>query len=295
MTNHQQQRPSSGMQSGGFWTLELAPGNAGLSWCSLRIADLGAGKSQVFGSGEDELLLLPLSGSCVVEVNDVKFELFGRQSVFDGVSDFVYVPRDADVVVTSTGGCRFALPGAKAQRQLPSQYVPATDVAVALRGAGCCSRQINNLCMPGVLEADRLMVCEVLTPGGNWSSYPPHKHDEEGPGESALEEIYYFEVAEGPAGGGVAYQRAYGTPSHPLDVLAEVRSGDAMVIPHGWHGPSMAAPGYDLYYLNVLAGSGQRALLVSNDPTHTWISSTWADLQVDPRLPFGSTRDGSGR
>lgn len=296
MTNHQQLHRPSGSLAAGPWSLELTPVDADLSWCSLRILELGAGESQVLGSVEDELLVLPMSGSCVVEVDDLRFELAGRPSVFDGVSDFVYVPRDAHVVVTSIGGGRFALPGARAQRRLPSQYVPSADVAVELRGAGCCSRQVNNLCAPDVLEADRLIACEVLTPAGNWSSYPPHKHDEERPGESALEEIYYFEVAEGPADGGVAYQRAYGTPSRPFDVLAEVRSGDVVLVPHGWHGPSMAAPGYDLYYLNVMAGPGRRAWLICDDPTHAWVRGTWDDLQVDPRLPFGSTRrDRNGR
>ena len=135
-----------------------------------------------------------------------------------------------------------------------------------------------------------LITCEVLTPAGNWSSYPPHKHDEhrgEPQPEAELEEIYYFEVADGPTGPGVAYQRVYGTAKRPVDVLAEVHSGDVVLIPHGWHGPSMAAPGYDLYYLNVMAGPGdERAWLICDDPAHAWVRSTWEDQPVDPRLPF---------
>jgi 5-deoxy-glucuronate isomerase len=138
--------------------------------------------------------------------------------------------------------------------------------------------------VPGVLEADRIIACEVITPGGNWSSWPPHKHDEEREGETRLEEIYYFEVADGPNGPGMGYQRVYG---QDVDLLAEVRTGDAVLIPHGWHGPSMAAPGYDLYYLNVMAGSGpQRAWLICDDPAHAWVRQTWPDLAPDPRLPF---------
>jgi 5-deoxy-glucuronate isomerase len=119
----------------------------------------------------------------------------------------------------------------------------------------------------------------VLTPNGNWSSYPPHKHDEDVPGvEVALEEIYYFEVS----GGGFAYQRVYGG----MDVLREVRSGDRIDMPRGYHGPSMAPPGYDLYYLNVMAGPNERAWRFTDDPAHAWIRGTWAGQDMDPRLPM---------
>jgi 5-deoxy-glucuronate isomerase len=102
-----------------------------------------------------------------------------------------------------------------------------------------------------------------------------------------LEEIYYFEIADGPNGAGVAYQRVYGEPDRPVEVLAEVRSGDVVLIPHGWHGPSMAAPGYDLYYLNVMAGPGEeRRWLICDDPAHAWVRGTWDGVPVDPRLPF---------
>ena len=156
----------------------------------------------------------------------------------------------------------------------------AADVPIELRGAGRASRQVNNFGAPETLDADRLIAVEVLTPGGNWSSYPPHKHDEEIPGvETALEEIYYFEVARG----GFAYQRAYGGG---IDICREVRTGDAVLLPRGYHGPSMAAPGYDLYYLNVMAGPGERAWRFRDDPAHAWIRNTWADQEIDPRLPM---------
>lgn len=130
-----------------------------------------------------------------------------------------------------------------------------------------------------------MIACEVLTPGGNWSSYPPHKHDEPTPTECELEEIYYFQVANG----GMAYQRVYGTEERPIDVLEEVHTNDVVLIPHGWHGPSMATPGYDLYYLNVMAGPNPtREWLISDDPAHSWIRETWATQEPDPRLPFYS-------
>jgi 5-deoxy-glucuronate isomerase len=168
-------------------------------------------------------------------------------------------------------------------------------VPVELRGAGIASREVRNFAIPGVLEADSIIACEVITPGGNWSSYPPHKHDEEREGvETELEEIYYFETqveAGSPAPEGadpVGYQRVYGTDDRPIDVMAEVRSGDVVLVPHGWHGPAMAPPGYDLYYLNVMAGPGaQRAWLICDDPAHGWVRQTWTSQDVDPRLPLG--------
>jgi 5-deoxy-glucuronate isomerase len=219
--------------------------------------------------------------------------LVGRRDVFSEVSDFAYVPREATVTVTSADGGRFALPAAHARHRLPPRYAPASAVPVELRGAGQCSRQIVNFCTPEAFEADNLIACEVLTPAGNWSSYPPHKHDEDRPGEETpLEEIYYFIVAEGPGGPGLAYQRVYGTDDRPIDVLAEVRSGDVVLIPHGWHGPSMAVPGYDLYYLNVMAGPGaERAWRICDDPAHAWVRDTWAEQPVDPRLPMSAAAE----
>jgi 5-deoxy-glucuronate isomerase len=266
------------------WSLDLSQESAGWSWASLRVLQLGAGESHRFSAGEDELLVLPLSGGCHLSCDGQEQDLHGRTSVFERPSDFAYVPRDAWVTVASEQGGRFAVAGAKARRRLPFRYQPVERVAVELRGAGSCSRRVVNYCMPDDFEADRLIVCEVMTPSGNWSSYPPHKHDQARPGETELEEIYYFEVAGGPEHGGVGYQRIYGTEERPVDLLAEVRSGDVVLVPHGYHGPSMAPPGYDLYYLNVMAGPGERAWLVTDDPEHAWIRATWDDQAPDPRL-----------
>jgi 5-deoxy-glucuronate isomerase len=188
------------------------------------------------------------------------------------VSDFAYAPRDAHVEIEGAG--RFALPAAAATRRLPARYGAAEDVPVELRGAGSASRQVNNFCSVEAFEADSLIAVEVLTPGGNWSSYPPHRHD-------GLEEIYYYEVA----GGGFAYQRVY----DGMDLLEEVRTGDTIEMPCGYHGPSMAAPGYDLYYLNVMAGT-ERAWNFVDDPAHAWIRSTWEGQPIDPRLPMTAAR-----
>jgi 5-deoxy-glucuronate isomerase len=221
----------------------------------------------------------------VVECESRRFELAGRRGVFTDVSDFAYVPIDAEVRVTSPGGGRFALPSVRAANRLDPAYGPAAEVPVELRGAGQCSRQVNNLCTPDSFPADKMLAVEVLTPEGNWSSYPPHKHDQQRPDEMQLEEIYYFEVK---GKGGLGYQRVYSSgPDRQIDVLAEVRSGDVVLVPFGYHGPSMAAPGYDLYYLNVMAGPAQkRAWRFCDDPVHAWVRGTWEGQEIDPRLPM---------
>ena len=284
--------------------VRIAPGDPGWSHTGLYAVTLAAGESRTIDTGDCEWIVLPLSGgSAVVEVGERVFFLIGRDHVFAGPTDLVYVPRDSRFTVTSTDGGRIALPFAKAGRAFPVCRVDSAAVSVELRGSGSSSRQVHNFGTPGVLEADSIIACEVITPAGNWSSYPPHKHDEDRDGvETALEEIYYVEVqceggdtgserrGEGRASG-VAYLRNYGTETAPIDTLEEVRSGDVVLIPHGWHGPAMAPPGYDLYYLNVMAGPGaNRAWLICDDPSHAWVRGTWADQPVDPRLPFPQAR-----
>jgi 5-deoxy-glucuronate isomerase len=270
-------RPA-GTLARGPWACEVSPEEAGWAYSGLRVLELRPEGAQSFHTGPDEVLVLPLSGGCTVRCGTEEAPLVGRPDVWSGPTDFAYLPIGSAVTVSSVDGGRFALPAARASTALPFRSVPAGDVPVELRGAGACSRQVHNFGTPEALAADRLIACEVLTPAGNWSSYPPHKHDEDRPGESVLEEIYYFEVARG----GPAYQRVYGG----ADVLAEVRSGDVVLIPRGWHGPSMAAPGYDLYYLNVMAGPGERAWRICDDPAHAWVRDTWRDQPVDPRLPW---------
>ncbi|OJF14640.1 5-deoxy-glucuronate isomerase [Couchioplanes caeruleus] len=272
--------------------LIITPESAGWGFSGLRVLDLTIGQRVSFTTGDHETLVLPLAGGCDVTCDDERITLTGRRSVFSRVTDFAYVPAGSTLTIRAGNGGRFALPSARTTRRLPFRYGAAEDVPVELRGAGQSSRQVNNFCTPESFEADRLIAVEVLTPGGNWSSYPPHKHDDPGVGETALEEIYYFEVAGSPSGApGSAYQRVYGNPGRDIDVCAEVRSGDAVLIPYGWHGPSMAAPGYDLYYLNVMAGPGERRWLFSDDPAHAWVRGAWGHQQTDPRLPLTSTTE----
>jgi 5-deoxy-glucuronate isomerase len=272
-----------GTTAEGPFRITVTPERAGWTYSGLKILALQPGQSHTWATGEDEVLVLPLSGSATVTCDGQTFELQGRSDVFARVSDFCYAPRAATVTVSAPDGGSFAVPSARCTRRLQPRYGPAQDVPVELRGAGQASRQVNNFCSPEAFECDKLIAVEVLTPGGNWSSYPPHKHDETTENEAELEEIYYFETL------GLAYQRVYGTASRPIDVLAEVGTGDVVLIPHGWHGPSIAAPGYDLYYLNVMAGpAAERAWRFCDDPAHAWIRGTWAGQAIDPRLPMTS-------
>jgi 5-deoxy-glucuronate isomerase len=240
-----------------------------VDWTSLQVLE-GSGEIE---TGDHEMLLLPLAGTCSVSCGGETFELQGRVDVFAGPTDFAYLPPHSTVRIEGQG--RFALPGARAANTLPFRYGPVSDVAIEQRGAGNCSRLIRNFCMAGTFEADKLLACEVVTAGGNWSSYPPHKHDQDRPGEeSVLEEIYYFEI-DSAASKGMGYMRVYSSDDRQIDVLAEVRTGDVVNVPYGWHGPAMAVPGYDMYYLNVMAGPGAREWLICDDPKHAWIRETW--------------------
>ncbi len=268
------------------YTVDVTPESAGWSEASLQVVELTSGKSVTRETADTEVMILPLAGSGVVECDGEVFELSPRASVFDGPADMVYIGVRNSYIISGEG--RIAICGARAKRQLPNRRVVAADVAVELRGTGNCSRQVHNFGTAGVFEADSLIACEVITPGGNWSSYPAHKHDEDSPVESALEEIYYFEIDSGPGDSrGFGYHRVYGTPGRPIEVLEEVRTGDVVLVPHGYHGPSVAAPGYHMYYLNVMAGPGEeRAWKIVDDPEHAWLRGSWQSQDVDPRLPL---------
>ena len=278
----------AGTAAADAYALEVTPESAGWGHTSLRILELEAGGSQELQTGDDEVVIVPLEGGLLVECDGEEIRLAGRAGVFSGRTDFAYLPLGATARLSTKRGGRFALCGARARRRLPVRYGPISDIPIELRGAGRSSRQVHNIATADVFDADSILVCEVLTPAGNWSSYPPHKHDETSDRETELEEIYYFEVAPGPQGQpGLGYHRVYGTPERPIDVLAEVRSGDVVLVPHGWHGPSIAAPGHHLYYLNVMAGPGpERAWRIVDDPEHAWVRACWTAEAIDPRLPL---------
>jgi 5-deoxy-glucuronate isomerase len=270
------------------YLVDVTPESAGWTECSLKVVELESPHGLTLDTGETEVMILPLAGHGTVEAGKETFELSLRASVFDGPADMVYIGTGNTYTLHGEG--RFAICGARATRGLPNRRVAAAEVPVELRGTGNCSRQVHNFGTAGVFEADSLIACEVITPGGNWSSYPAHKHDENSAVESALEEIYYFEIdSERDGSRGFGFHRVYGTPERPIEVLEEVRSGDVVLVPHGYHGPSVAAPGYHMYYLNVMAGPGaERAWKIVDDPEHAWLRGTWEHQDVDPRLPLRS-------
>jgi 5-deoxy-glucuronate isomerase len=278
-------------------SVKLSPEQAGWTYSGLRVMTLSAGESKTFPTRGEEMCVLPLSGgSLTVEVEDKSFALDGRTSVFARVTDCVYVPIDTEVRVSSTHGCEVALPSARATRRFDPAYIAAESIPVEPRGAGQSSRQVTNFLAPGFFDAcDKLVCCEVLTPDGNWSSYPPHRHDGEDVGDGSVctvanEEIYYFRI--GVTGGtdyattGFGMHRTY-TADHIIDENVMVQDGDVFVVPRGYHGPCIAAPGYPMYYLNVLAGPSEaRSMAFCDDPAHHWVRDTWADMPVDPRIPM---------
>jgi 5-deoxy-glucuronate isomerase len=294
----------TGAESGDL--VALTPSAVGWSYCGLHVIRLEPGAMRTIVTGDTEVFVLPLSGGLTMEVateaapsvTEARYGLAGRASVFDRVTDFAYVGRNSLLRLISAQGAEVALPSARCSEQRrPPRYGPAEAVPVEVRGAGSCTRQVTNFGTPGVWDhAERLICCELITPAGNWSSYPPHKHDSTDPCPTVNEEIYFFKIA-GPDGRtpsreGFGLHRTFTGPEHldaglaEIDATVEVRDGDTFCIPHGYHGPCVAAPGYDMYYLNVLAGPGpERSLAFCDEVRHAWIRDTWAAQPVDPRLP----------
>ncbi|HEU4910116.1 MAG TPA: 5-deoxy-glucuronate isomerase [Propionibacteriaceae bacterium] len=276
----------SGSTGSGSYEVQVTPESAGWGYSSLKIISMQAAGSHRFETGSDEVIVLPLSGSVLVDVDDMRCELKGRSSVFEGPTDLVYVGTGKTVTLLSEEGGRFALCAARAESARSVRYVSASEVPVELRGAGQSSRQVRNFGTPGSLDASKIIACEVITPAGNWSSYPAHKHDESTDTETELEEIYYFEIAAGPGGQpGFGFMRTSSSPRHDIELLEEVHDRDTVLVPHGWHGPCVAAPGFDMYYLNVMAGPGaERAWKITDHPEQAWVRDTWESQAIDPRL-----------
>ena len=207
----------------------------------------------------------------------------GRTSVFRGTTDHLYLP--INTKITITGDVKVAVAEAPAKNSFPVKFIKAGDVPVAIRGAGASTREIHNFGMPDNLQADRFIVVEVVVPAGNWSGVPCHKHDTYVPGkESNLEEIYYFESES------KGYFRGFSADEREYDLLTEVRSGDVVLVPFGWHGPAMAAPTGDLYFLNVMAGPDPtREWNVTDHPDEVWIRESWKTQKPDPRLPYNAS------
>ncbi|MEM7342559.1 MAG: 5-deoxy-glucuronate isomerase [Actinomycetota bacterium] len=283
----------NGSAAAGSDPLLITPDDAGWIYCGIQVITLAPGTERTVETGGSEVIMLPLSATDVtVGAAGETFTLAGRESVFTKVSDFCYVGRDSTMTLACAGGGEVAIASARCDEVLPPRYGSAADVAVEVRGAGPATRQVTNFASPDAWpHASKIMCVELLTPDGNWSSYPPHRHDDSPECPVNNEEIYYFRVANermeyDPEG--FAMHRTY-TPDGEIDDTLVVRDGDVYLVPKGYHGPCISAPGYPLYYLNVLAGpGGERSMAFCDDPTHTWVRDTWSSMPLDPRCPMTS-------
>jgi 5-deoxy-glucuronate isomerase len=258
------------------------PASASWRYLSFRVERLRDGERVSRETGDEEIALVPLGGKCAIESDGDLWELGGRASVFDGMPWALYLPCDTQYTLSALGDVEIAVSGARVDERLAPRLVTPNDVEIEVRGSGNATRQINHIIKPE-FPAQRLLVVEVFTPSGNWSSYPPHKHDEDHPpGEVVLEEVYYYRTQTEPPGA-FAVQRLY-SPQHGTDLTETVRDGDIMLVPHGYH-TTAAAHGYDLYYLNGLAGD-RRSMAAADDPALAWIRAAWEKLEPDPRVPL---------
>ncbi len=251
----------------------------GFELLGFKVHRLAPGESVSGDTEDDELGIVLLGGKCSVRSSEGEWtSIGGRASVFDGLPWAVYLPVGTKFSVTAETECDLAFCYSRAQRRFPARLVTPADVPVEIRGGGNATRQINAIFTPE-FPADRLLVVEVYTPSGSWSSYPPHKHDVHNPpSEVDLEEIYYYRIDQ-PAG--YAIQKVY-TPDRRIDETITVRDGELILVPEGYH-PVVAAHGYNVYYLNALAGSA-RSMAASDDPDYAWVRRTWTEK--DPRVPL---------
>ena len=262
-------------------SISIAPGDAGFEHLTFQVRRLSPKERISAATGGNELGIVVLGGVCSVESAAGSWQRIGRRAnVFEGVAYTLYLPIETQFTLIAETDCEVALCYCAARNAYPARLITPEEVEIEIRGGGNATRQINHLLKPD-FPADRILLVEVYTPSGNWSSYPPHKHDVHSPpGEVDLEEVYYYKV-DRPEG--YAIQRVY-TADRRLDETLTVRDGELVLIPEGYH-PVVAAHGYNVYYLNVLAGSA-RSMAASDDPNYAWVRGAWRDK--DPRVPVVS-------
>lgn len=262
--------------------LNLARERVHWDWMSFFVRHLAPGQSHSLHCENEEVALVLLGGKCVADWDEGQHLIGERAHVFDGLPHAIYLPTGSRAQLRAQTECEFAECRVPSTARGKPQWITPKDVKSSLRGGGNASRQIVDV-IPPDFPADKLMVVEVYTPSGNWSSYPPHKHDVHNPpSEVDLDEIYYYRI-DRP--GGYAHQRLY-TRDGQRDLTLTVHDGDAVLVRDGYH-PVVAGHGYNVYYLNCLAGSA-RLLSVTEDPDHVWVRSTWN--QIDPRVPMVQAR-----
>lgn len=259
--------------------VEITRDHAGWEYITFRVRQLAAGDTWQGVAEREEACLVLLSGRAQVSWNSGPVHTVGpRQDVFESYPHAVYLPHGHAFRVDAVEPCEIAECRAPSTCQLEAMLVRPQDCGYEIRGGGNATRQIVDI-LPPTFPADRLLICEVYTPGGNWSSYPPHKHDEDSPPrEVDLEETYYFRMRDPQ---GYAFQRLY-TADGRSDDTYKVEHNDVLLIREGYH-PFVTAYGYDAYYLNVLAGT-RRSMAASDDPRYAQFRQSWP--APDPRLPL---------
>ncbi|NDI35604.1 5-deoxy-glucuronate isomerase [Chengkuizengella sediminis] len=249
--------------------ISITPESAGWEYVGFEVFSLNEGQSLKKVTGDKETCIVLLSGRASVNSKLEKWENIGkRMDIFEKIPPYsVYIPSGDFYEVLALTDLQLAVCAAPGKGSFPARLISPEDVGVELRGSGNMERSIHNI-LPEQAEADSLLVVEVFTPEGHWSSYPPHKHDQNNlPEESYLEETYYHRVNPEH---GFAIQRVY-TDDLSLDETLTVKNGDAVLVPKGYH-PVSAPPGYEVYYLNVMAGP-VRTWAFKNDPNHEWLMS----------------------
>jgi 5-deoxy-glucuronate isomerase len=278
--------------------INVSAADAGWEYTGLVVRRLAADEVWTNATGNDEVALVVLGGRCQVEAAGQRWQLGERRDVFDGKPWALYLPHHTDYRITGEGTVEVAVCGTRAEEGHPPVLIRPEDVDVEIRGAGNAARQINHVVKPS-FPAHRLLVVEVITPSGNWSSVPPHKHDVSNlPAEADLEEIYYYRI-DPPDG--FALQRLY-TADGRIDHAYVIHDGDLLLVPEGYHAFAVAH-GYTGYYLNVLAGDESiRTMQPADDPTYAWVRATWDEAmnegvqswqEIDARVNRGAGKPGT--
>jgi len=259
--------------------LHFSRESVGWQWMSMSVRRLAPGEIYETATRGEEAAFVLLGGRCTSDWGAGQKSIGERKNVFDGLPYCLYLPTGHTTKFTADTVCEIAECRTPSDAKREPRLVTPHDVFSGLRGGGNASRQIVDIIRPD-FPADKLVVIEVYTPGGNWSSYPPHKHDVHNPpAEVDLDEIYYYRIDRPKEG--FALQRLY-SPDKSQDLTVRAEDGDAVLVRSGYH-PVVAGPGYNVYYLNFLAGTS-RTLAVTEDPNHVWVKSTWS--ATDPRLPL---------
>ncbi|MEO9947327.1 MAG: 5-deoxy-glucuronate isomerase [Paraglaciecola sp.] len=245
----------------------ITPESANWEYVGFEVLTLSAGEQQQFLTEQTEVCAVIVSGKVDISTQQQHYPNLGeRASVFDNIAPFaVYAPPSETITIKANTDAEIALCRAPATGKYPVRLITPDDCVSMVRGEGTNTRHITNIMMDNV-NAEKLLITEVITPNGHWSSYPPHKHDTDAlPNETALEETYYHKFNPQQ---GFAFQRVY-TDDRSIDETICVEQNSVVMVPEGYH-PVGASHGYDLYYLNVMAGP-KREWVFHNDPAHEWM------------------------